>query len=449
MGQISQAPNAQKYVKVYIEVALLALLCVSQYFGISIVNLALTVAVLGIHFLMEDLEENVIGLFCALPVFNFLNANIGSTSMYYLMVFIFWLRYFQFHHGRISKTKFLVLLGLLMIRLTSGEIKGTLTWFVLVSVLVLTFGEDFFDRNIQQVVMFTTIVFLLSSLSGYFMLKAGKSIYTNGNVWVGTVRSTRFAGIIGDAVFFSQFCSLLVSANLALGCYNKKYLVLSLIFSGCCLALCLESYAKTGMLLIILCLGASLAWFIWTRLKNKRTAILSIFLTFSSLIGLFMLINYILTNNDNMVIQGYISRLSSDDLLTGRTKIWAHYISLLADSWRSLFIALPNSLLLKPFALASNSSFNRTHNIFLETLCMFGIIPSLCMFTLVFVLMYRCFVSRKGILWQMPICVMLASGFTLHGHMEFQYYTLIALALSFLRCEKTHTQVPPGQTPDF
>ena len=424
--------TCHKYWKLYIEMALLALLCGSQYLDISALNLLLTVSVLGIHFLMDDIEESVLGLFCAMPEFNLMNIRVGSISLYYLMVMVFWLRYFQHHNWTISKTKFMVLLILLMLRLTSGEIRDTLTWFVLISVLILTYGEDFFDKNVDKIILFTSIVFLFTSLAGYLMLQAGKSIYTGGNVWAGKVKSIRFAGIIGDPVFFSQCCSFLAAANLTLGCHNKRYLIPAIFFAGSFLLLCLESYAKTGMLLIILCIVSSLVWFIWNRLQNKRTALLSIFLIFASMVALLLLINYIITNTDNLIIQNYISRLSRDDLLTGRTDIWVHYLTMLSNSWRSLLLALPHAQYSAMFLISNGGFFNDPHNILLESACLFGIIPTLCMFTLVFILMYRCFVSRKGILWQMPICVMLASGVTLHGHQEFHYYSLVALAFSFL-----------------
>ena len=446
MEYTTPVKHSCKYWKIYLEIALLFLLCGSQYFGISIVNLALTCCILTVHLFMSDIEECVAGLFCALPAFNLLNMRIGSISLYYLMVMIFWLRYFQHHNWTISRTKFLILLVLLVIRLASGEIRDTLTWFVLISVLILTYGEDYFDGNIQRIVMFTTIVFLVSSLAGFEHKVAGRSIYSGGSVWTGKVRSIRFAGIIGDPVFFSQFCSLLVAANLTLGCYNRRYLIPAILFSGGCLALCLESYAKTGMLLILLCAVSSLVWYIWNRMQNKRTAVLSIFLIFASMVAFLLLINYIVTNTDNLIIANYITRLSGDDLLTGRTDIWAHYISMLGSSWQSLFLALPNAQFNAPFPIANGKYFNRTHNILLETACMFGIIPTLCMVTLVFVQMYRCFVSRKGILWQMPICVILASGFTLHGHQEFPYYTLVSLALSFLHCKRTDSRFSHLQT---
>ena len=434
MGQTIQVVSYRNYWKIYIEIALLTLLCVSQYFAITALNLLLTGAILLLHLSMSDLEECTIGLFCALPEFNLLNIRIGSISLYYLMVFIFWLRYFQYHNWRISKVKFMVLFILLVIRLTSGEIESTLTWFVLLSVLVLTYGEDFFDQNLQNVVLFTSIVFILSSLAGYLMLQGGKSIYMKGTVWSDGVMSIRFAGIIGDAVFFSQVCALFVAANLTLGCTNRRYLFPALIISGTITVLCLESYAKTGIILLILVFISALLWLIWNRLKSKRTAVLSILLAFFSILAVFWAISYVLTNTENPIIQNYIVRFSSDDLLTGRGEIWKHYVELLAGSWRSLFCALPQSKFTSPFVLSNGRYFRDTHNVYLEMLCMFGLIATLCMLVFVFVLMYRCLIHRKGILWLMPICVMLASGFSLHGNLEFHYYTLIAIALSFMRC---------------
>ena len=439
MEHMAPVKSYRDYWKIYIEIGLLTMLCVTQYFGITLGNLALTCCVLGLHLLMSDMDESVIGLFCALPTFNLLNMRIGNISMYYLMVFSFWLRYFMYHDWRISKTKFMVLLLLLLIRLTSGEITETLTWFVLISVLVLTYGEDFFDRNIQQIVLFTTIVFLISSLAGYFMLKAGKSIYVGGKVWTGKVKSIRFAGIIGDSVFFSQFCAFLAAANLTLGCHNRRYLIPGILLAGAALVMCVESYAKTGMLLIGVCAVAAVVWLIWNRLQNKRTAVFSIMMTFGGIIGAALLVNYILTDSDNLIVQNYMTRLNGDDLLTGRMDIWVHYLTLLGDSWRSLFWSLPASDYFRPFSISNGAFFNDPHNVFLESACLFGIVPTLCMMGLVFARMYGCFASRKGILWQMPICVILASGFTLHGHLEFHYYTLVAIAISFLQCRPEQT----------
>lgn len=432
MEQTLQVRSYLSYWKIHIEIALLTLLCVSQYFGITALNLLLTGSILIMHLSMNDMEECTIGLFCALPEFNLLNVRIGSISMYYLMVFIFWFRYFQYHNWRINKTRFMVLFILLVIRLTSGEVEDTLTWFVLLSVLVLTYDEDYFTKNLLQIVLFTSIVFLISSLAGYFMLIGGRSIYTGGTVWVGSTMSLRFAGIIGDPVFFSQCCSLFAAANLSLGCCNKKYLMPGILIAVGVFLLCLESYAKTGMLLIGLCFLASLMWLIWNRLQNKRTAILAVTLFFGGVTGAGLLVNYVLCNTDNVIIQNYIARLSSEDLLTGRLTVWKHYLSLLGDSWRSLICALPQSKFKAPVYFSGDRHVSTTHNVFIEMLCFFGIIPTLCIVTFVFLLIYRCFVRKKGIMWLMPICVMLASGLTLHGNQEFHYYTLVAIALAFL-----------------
>jgi len=422
--------------KIWAELALLALLCVSQYLNISIVNLGLTGLVVLLVFLMENIEETTLGMFCALPAFNLLNYQVGNISMYYLIVFVFWLRYFQYRNWSLGRYKFLVLLGLLALRLVSGEIVGTLTWFVLVSVLVLTYREPFFDRNIRSIVMFTSIVFIYTSAMGYLMLKAGTSIYMHGTVWTGDTMSHRFAGIIGDPVFFSQMCALLVAANLTLGLQQKGYGLIAWILSGLIAVLCLESYAKTGMILTIVVILCAVIWLLWTKLKDKRTALFSILGIILGVVALVAAVDYILSNTDNLVIQNYISRLTSDDLLTGRLEIWGHYLEMIGSKWQYIILPVPEAEFGRPFYLGHGSFISKTHNLFLETLCMFGIIPTVLMTLWIFVNVWRCARERKGILWLMPICVILVSAMFLHGHNEFQYYTLVAFAVSFLRKER-------------
>lgn len=427
--------------KLYAEVILLSLLCASQYVGITALNLVITAAVLGVYFLMDRMEDCTVGLFTALPMFNMMSIRLGTISLYYLMVFLFWLRYFLYHNWTIQREKFLVLFVLLVIRLTSGEIRDNLTWFVLFSVLVLTYREDYFDRNIQTVVLFVSITFIISSAVGYWMLENGKSIYTNGTVWSKSGVATRFAGVIGDSVFFSQFCALMVAANLTLGCYNRRYLLPALLLSVIISVLCLESYAKTGMLLIVLAACSAAVWLIWNRLKDKRTALVSIGMAVGCVGAVVFLVEYILTHTDNPLIQNYIARLTSKDLLTGRNAVWEHYLGLLGSRWGTLLFAMPQSMFRAPFRV-DHHYLSATHNVYLESLCFFGLVGTVCILLWLIARMYRCFISRKGILYFMPICVMLASGFSLHGLNEYHYYTLLAIAISFLNCDSLEESTP-------
>ena len=147
-------------------------------------------------------------------------------------VFIFWYKYFKYYRWNISRTKLLVLLCFLLIRLTAGDISSTSKWFVLFSVLVLTYRENCLEGQLLRIIKYLSITFVIASVFGYLMLISGRSIYMAGQVYNDGVTTIRFAGLIGDSVFFSQICALLVGANLTLGCYNRKYLTTGIIFSG-------------------------------------------------------------------------------------------------------------------------------------------------------------------------------------------------------------------------
>lgn len=415
-----------------LEIALLMLLCVSQYLEIAAVNLFFAATVILVVLMMKRIEDCTLGLFVALPMFNLLNHQVGNISMYYLLVFVFWWRYLQHHHWRISKKKLLVLVALMAIRLTSGEIRDNLTWVVLFSVLVLTCREDFFDDHIEKIVFYMSITFILSSAFGYLMLEEGRSIYNRGYVWSEAGVATRFAGVIGDSVFYSQFCALMVAANLALGCYQKAYLKKSIFLSICITAFCILTYAKTGIFLILLVVISFIFWQFWSNARTRKRAVYAVVIVGVVLCALGGLAYYIATHMDSEVVRSYLLRLTSVDLLTGRREIWAHYLGLLGDSWRTLFLAMPWDDFALGFLSADGRVYTKTHNLYLETVCAFGLVASVGMLLWVLVNMLRSFKRRDGVLCLMPICVILASGYALHGHFEFHYYTLVAIAAAFL-----------------
>ncbi len=414
------------------EIFLLMLLCVSQYLEIAAVNLFFTGAVILLVLAMKRIEDCTIGLFVALPMFNLLNYQVGNISMYYLLVFVFWWRYLQHHHWRINKKKLLILVALMAIRLTSGEVRDNLTWLVLFSVLVLTYREDFFDRNIEKIVYYMSITFILSSAFGYLMLEEGRSIYNRGYVWSEAGVATRFAGVIGDSVFYSQFCALMVSANLALGCYRRKYLKKSVLLSVFITAFCILTYAKTGMFLVLLIAISAIFWQFWSNARSRRRAVYAVMIVAAVMCGLTVLAWYIVTHMESEVVRSYLLRLTSVDLLTGRREIWAYYLGRLGESWRTLFIAMPWDIFDLGFLSESGRIYNKTHNLYIETVCAFGLVAAVSMLLWVLLGMLRSFKRRDGVLCLMPICVILASGYALHGHFEFHYYTLVAVAAGFL-----------------
>lgn len=431
------------------EIVLLMLLCISQYLEIAAVNLFFTGAVIVLVLMMKRIEDCTIGLFVALPMFNLLNYQVGNISMYYLLVFVFWWRYLEYHHWRINKKKLLILVILMAIRLTSGEIKENLTWLVLFSVLVLTYREDFFDESIEKIVYYMSITFILSSAFGYLMLEEGRSIYNRGYVWSEAGVATRFAGVIGDSVFYSQFCALMVSANLALGCYRKRYLRKSVLLSLFITAFCVLTYAKTGMFLLLLVVISAIFWQFWSNAKTRKRAVYAVVIVAVVMCALGVLAWYIVTHMESEVVRSYLLRLTSVDLLTGRREIWDHYLGLLGDSWRTLVIAMPWDDFALGFLSQDGRIYTKTHNLYIETVCAFGLVATVSMLLWVLLGMVRSFKRRDGVLCLMPICVILGSGYALHGHFEFHYYTLVAIAVAFLSgvVRTDRAEKPGGREP--
>ena len=424
--------NTKSRNSVWVLLMLLTGLCTSQLFGISVLSLFFTVCVGCFFVLTRSLDDAVFTLFVSLPMFNLFNASIGSTSMYYLYVIVFWFKYFQAHRWHISRTKFLVLLCFLIVRLAAGDIASAAKWFVLFSVLVLTYRETCLAGQLDAIVKYTSVSFVISSLFGYLMLISGRSIYMAGYIYNDGVTTIRFAGLIGDSVFFSQICALLVGANLTLGCYYRKYLATGIILSAAIVLFCLLSYAKTGLILIIAEIFVYAVWFFWKNAKKKATLLyfilfLAVLAAAAGIIG-----NHLLSGSMSGILQNYLIRFTSSDLLTGRAKVWSHYIELLLGSWRTLFCAMPQSVYGEGFSFYSGYSLNRAHNIYIESLCAFGLIITLFILFWLASLIIRSLRQQDGILNLIPIGVILASGMMLHGHFDFHYYFIVAIAVAFL-----------------
>lgn len=424
--------NTQSKKNIWIQIILLTALCATQYIGIPALNFLFTVCI-GIYMVLTDrVEDAALALFISLPMFNLFNANIGSTSMYYLYIFVFWYKYFKHYEWNISRTKLLVLLCFLLIRLTAGDLASTVKWFVLFSVLVLTYKEDCMDGQLDKIVKYMSISFIIASLFGYLMLLGGRSIYMKGQVYNEGVITIRFAGLIGDAVFFSQFCALLVGANLTFGCYKRNYLLTSIVISVIITVFCLLSYSKTGLLLIIAEALVYVFWQIWANTKKKVTLLYSALIIFTFAAVIIWFVNYLVSGNKSALVQNYLIRFTSSDLLTGRAEVWTHYTELLLDSWRTLFCAMQQSEYSALFTTNGTNRLNRVHNIYIESVCAFGFLMTLFILIWLISLIIKSIKQHDGVLNLIPIGIILASGMSLHGHFDFHYYFLVTVAVAFI-----------------
>ena len=307
-----------------------------------------------------------------------------------------------------------------------------ITWSLLILVLILTYNEDILVRQSKQIIKGISVSMIISSAWGYIYLLTGKSIYTVGQVYLNGTITTRFGGLIGDSVFFAQFCAILIAANLVICYVDKKNITENIIFCLLLTIFDLLSYSKTGFLLIGFIYISYFIASIYKNAKYKKTVYKSIIITLVIIILVVYLINYVLNHLDNIIIQNYLLRFTSSDLLTGRNIVSEHYIELLEGSWKYLFFAMPQSLYSKPFPISSFTEINTAHNIYLETICAFGLISSIILFIIILYILIKRLTKNKNLFSCLPLFVMVFSGWVLHGHYEFQYYFLIALALSML-----------------
>lgn len=423
--------NTQNKNMIWLELGLLAALCAAQFAGLGALCALLTGAVLLYILLTERLEDTVLALFLAMPMFNLFNHRIGTTSMFYLFVFVFWYKYFKRKNWNVSGLKLLVLMAFLGLRLCSGDWESTAKGFVLFSVLVLCYREDCMDGQLGKIVKYMTISFLISSAFGYLMHVTGRSLYMRGLVYVDGVTTIRFAGLLGDSVFYSQFCCLLLGANLALGVVNKRYLPTALVFAVALSGFCLLTYAKTGVVLMAVVWIAFVGWQVWDKAKMRTTILFSalIVLAFFAASGGFLA--YLLSDDANIIIKNYFTRFTTEDLFTGRLTIWAHYWELLTSDWRHILLPMPQYLYDAPFYVTATKLLDRAHNIYLETACVFGVIPTELILLWLGGQIVKSITRRDGIMNLMPMGVILASGLGLHGHFDHHYYFIAAMALAF------------------
>ncbi|WP_369675995.1 hypothetical protein, partial [Enterococcus faecium] len=73
-----------------------------------------------------------------------------------------------------------------------------------------------FIERLPQIIKCINISTIISSMIGYVMLISGNSIYTNSYIYTETGNVTRFAGLVGDSVFYGQFTVIIIGLTLAM-----------------------------------------------------------------------------------------------------------------------------------------------------------------------------------------------------------------------------------------
>lgn len=153
-------------------------------------------------------------LFVCFPFFNIMGSDLGGTSMFYVLILLFAAK--SLIDGSIqSAGRRLALYGLIILATLYNYGAGLtyLKWLIHLLVPVLLIGTGRMRRNFPVYLKFLTISLILSSAVGQMMLDAGVYLYTFGSVRVDAEITTRFSGLVGDAVVYGQLVSVVIGAN--------------------------------------------------------------------------------------------------------------------------------------------------------------------------------------------------------------------------------------------
>lgn len=395
--------------------------------GIPTAALCATIALLALAALSSAAFCGKL-LFICLPFFNVMGAELGGTSLYYILIAVFIVKYFSSNGFFLEKARMLAIL--LIVALTIYNIVDAaryIRWIVLLLPFLLLFKTDLFRGILKECVYYLSISVLLSSIVGLVMMNQGSYLYTRGYVYTASRETTiRFAGLIGDAVVYGQLASLAIAANtvyLVRGEGRSGQLVASVLL----VLFVLLTYSKTAILCVGICLF--LTALMYLKLLVKR-GILVRDLALICLISVVAIVstNYLMSDSSLFSVDALSTRLDSSDLLTSRAQIWAGYF----DLWRETGpILLFKGIGFEAYGNTTvYSFFNHTHNIYIEAVTCFGVIESIALFAFVVSCMVK---SRdKGFPSYIPTLVLLASGMVLHGFLEFPFFFEWLIALQLL-----------------
>lgn len=418
----------KKYVK--IELALLVLLGISQYFGVTAANLGLVFIMICLFPLVPGQMQAEV-LLIAMPFFNMFSYKLGSTSLFYLLMTLYCVQYLRRRRFQMGRNQFLIFFVCCLLTITMNNMEIWVKWALRFFLMVLFFNDEALSDSLQDTVQYTSVSAILSSAIGYIMQINGKSIYTRSYVYLqGVGSSTRFAGLIGDSVFYGQFIAVLIAANLMLAYQDKRYGRFAHIASAIMAAFALLSISKTAILLIAVELTGYVVLLIIRNAKNRKSVMKSVLLLIGVWAALVLLYWYVMTHSDNFLVRSFMTRFAANDLWTGRTSIAETYLKWIASDWKCWLVGMRYSTYTRGIQ-SGNLVIRRAHNILIETACLFGVIPTIAI--LVALVCYFCRLQSRyhvSVMAYLPLMILLASGVSLHGHFEWHYYFLCSIAFA-------------------
>ncbi|MFR3924041.1 MAG: hypothetical protein ACLTXI_01790 [Collinsella sp.] len=367
-------------------------------------------------------------LFACFPFFNVMGADLGGTSMFYLLVLLYVLK--ATIDGSVAHTRERYVALMLIFVFTVYNIDAGLTyvkWLIHLAAPLFVLGTARLKENFPTYVRFLTVSLVISGFMGLMMMDRGVYLIPSEPstpAWT----STRFP-LVYDSVVFGQVVALVG---------GERYLMYGEDVHGAFPIMLVWSsrfdYSKGA--LICLAIVGVFALFGFVR-KAARDGLPVRYLVGAvlALAAAYLLATYMLSGSSLFSADALATRLDSSDLLTARRDIWNAYFKL----WDST--GLP--MLFKGIGFDTYLSttvygrWHNCHNLYIEAVTLFGWIVTVVM--AVALASHFVNMKRKGAAFfaYMPCILLLASGFILHGFLDFPFFYEWTVALGCLEFAAT------------
>lgn len=413
---------------------LLLICCIGQCINIGYLTLLASLVIVLIT-LFCNLEKTFEILFIALPFFNVLNMKIGQPSLYYVLVLIFLFKYFTYKKGFQLRKKLLLIV--LIVLFTIGNLitltSTYITWLFLLIPLILSYKEKFLENQFNNIVYNYALSMIISSLVGLYMQRNNLSIYTSSYVWNNGNILTRFSGLYGDSNVYSQSLLIIISLLVFnLFYYNKANRKITITFIIVLSLFGILTYSKMNILGLLFIFIITIIYLYFSNLKTKKgilkILVLTILLIALSLFG----IKYIISHLDNEIISSYLIRFSAHDLLTGRMSVYSHFISILEENPLYWFLGMGFNNYITPFYISSTEMVKYAHNLYIECISLYGLPITIVIFMFICKKSLSSFKINHSVIMIMPIAVLIITGLTLHGNLEFSFFFNLILIIQCL-----------------
>ena len=399
--------------------------CAGWLTSLSKVSLLLSFAICVIGFVGSS-EICCRLIFVCFPFFNVMGADLGGTSLFYLIVLSFVLKAtldgsIENLHERYGALAAVIVLTIYNFGAGLIYVK----WLFHLTVPLLLLGTTRFEKYFPIYVRLLTISLVFSGAMGLLMMERGIYLYTFGTVNTGIDVTTRFSGLIGDAVVFGQVIALVVGANVYL-LYAKASYRGSFLLSITLVFFAFLTYSKAALICLVI-VGASALFSFVRRAIQEGLPISYLIGGLLVLLFAYYFAIFLLSGSSLFSVDALTTRLDSGDLLTARKQIWSAYFGM----WDSIGVPMLFKGIGFDTYLGTTvyGRWHNCHNIYIEAVTLFGWILSLILIAVLAAHFIRKYREGASLLSYLPGVLLLSSGLILHGFLDFPFFYEWTVAL--------------------